>query len=64
MHKTAKRPTIEPGTWQLSLIPKRPDPSNYSPVYTKIELNQALKTANQNGLIFPALWIILFLSEH
>lgn len=30
----------------------------------KIELNQALKTANQNGLIFPALWIILFLSEH
>ncbi|TEA29960.1 hypothetical protein DBR06_SOUSAS11010030, partial [Sousa chinensis] len=40
---TAKRACPEPVTWQLSLIPKRPDPSNYSPVYTKEKLDTAQK---------------------
>lgn len=31
----AKRAALEPVTWQQPLIPQRPDPSNYSPTYTK-----------------------------
>ena len=38
---TAKRVALEPLTWQLPLIPRRPDPSNYSPIYTKEELDKA-----------------------
>ena len=30
---------LEPVTWQFLLIPSRPDPSNYSPIYTKQELD-------------------------
>ena len=39
----AKRPALELVTWQLPLIRKRPNPSNYSPVYTKGELDKAPK---------------------
>lgn len=35
---TAKRGAQDPVTWQLSLIPWRPAPTNYSPIYTKEEL--------------------------
>ena len=31
----AKRAALEPVTWQQPLIPQRPDPSSYSPTYTK-----------------------------
>ena len=40
---TAKRAVLEPVTGQLLLIPKRPDLSNYFPVYTKEELDKAQK---------------------
>ena len=40
---TTKRAALEPVTWQLLLIPQRPDPSNYSPIYTKEELDKAQK---------------------
>ena len=38
---TAKRTALEPVAWQLPLIPRRPDPSNYSPTYTKEEIDKA-----------------------
>ena len=47
-------------TWQLPLIPKRPDPSNYSPVYTKEELDTAPKWGFSTDLGGPA-WLV---NEH
>ena len=38
---TAKMATLEPVICQLGLIPKRPDPSKYSSIYTKEELDKA-----------------------
>lgn len=39
----AKRAVLEPVTWQLPLMPKRTDLSNYSPLYTNEELDKAQK---------------------
>ena len=39
----SKRAALEPVTWQLPLIPKRTDLSNYSPVCTNEEIDKAQK---------------------
>ena len=43
MDTTAKRVALEPVPWQLSLISWRPDPLNYSSIYTKEELDKTRK---------------------
>ena len=40
---TAKSVALEPVTWRPLLIPRKPDPCNYSPGYTKEELDTAPK---------------------
>ena len=41
--ETAERVALEPVTWQLPLIPRRPNPVTYSPIYTKVELDKTRK---------------------
>ena len=41
VYKTAKKVALELGTWPLLLTPRKPDPSNYSPVHIKEGLDKA-----------------------
>lgn len=46
----SKGQALQPLIWQLPLTPKRPDPSNYAPLYTKGELDKAQKRGFQRDL--------------
>ena len=50
MDTTAKRVALEPVIWQLLLMPWRPVSSNYSPIYTKEELDKSPKCGFKRDL--------------
>ena len=47
---TAKKVALEPGDWQLLLIPRSPEPYNYLPIYEKEKLDKAPKEGFSRGL--------------